>query len=78
LPIYEYLCDVCGHQFDLLKSKMTTRSREKCPQCGGTAHQRLSTFGIASGSSDQMPCGADTCPAGTETCPGSTCPMAQS
>ncbi|NLX05775.1 MAG: zinc ribbon domain-containing protein [Phycisphaerae bacterium] len=77
MPIYEYLCGQCGHKFELLKAKMSKNSREKCPECGGTAPQQFSVFGVGSGgSSSQAPCAATgSCPTGTACCDGGTCPF---
>ncbi len=33
MPIYGYVCEECGHQFDLLQ-KMSDPAPEKCPECG--------------------------------------------
>ena len=43
MPIYEYQCEACGHQFDLLQRIGEATPRE-CPQCGRPKVQRtLST-----------------------------------
>lgn len=37
MPIYEYACDACGHEFELLvRGEMTPR----CPECAGEALSR--------------------------------------
>ncbi|MHC4415620.1 MAG: FmdB family zinc ribbon protein [Planctomycetota bacterium] len=33
MPTYDYLCEDCGHEFELFQS-MTDRVRRKCPECG--------------------------------------------
>lgn len=33
MPIYAYLCQACGHQFDLMQ-KMSDPAPEQCPGCG--------------------------------------------
>ena len=40
MPTYEYKCDKCGHQFELLQS-ITAKSLRKCPKCGKSALHRL-------------------------------------
>lgn len=40
MPIYEYRCDKCGHQFDRLV-KMDTPNPE-CPECGSSVKKLLS------------------------------------
>lgn len=32
MPIYEYQCDQCGHQFDALQ-KFSDAALEQCPEC---------------------------------------------
>ena len=34
MPIYDYKCTVCGHQFELLQS-ISQRGEAVCPRCGG-------------------------------------------
>jgi putative FmdB family regulatory protein len=38
MPIYEYRCQGCGHQFELLVLKSTTVA---CPACSGAELERL-------------------------------------
>jgi putative FmdB family regulatory protein len=38
MPLYEYLCDACGHRFELIK-KFSDPPVEKCPKCGGAVHK---------------------------------------
>jgi putative FmdB family regulatory protein len=33
MPIYEYACAECGHEFELIQ-KITDAPRRKCPACG--------------------------------------------
>jgi putative FmdB family regulatory protein len=40
MPTYDYLCDDCGHEFELFQS-MTDRVRRKCPECGEPKLRRL-------------------------------------
>lgn len=42
MPIYEYRCDVCNHQFDLLQ-KFSDAPADRCPKCGGAVHKMVST-----------------------------------
>lgn len=32
MPIHEYKCEACGHEFDALE-KMNDKPLKKCPQC---------------------------------------------
>jgi len=45
MPIYEFACTECGHQFDELVPSASAKPRAVCPQCGKDTTQRLpSTF----------------------------------
>jgi putative FmdB family regulatory protein len=69
MPIYEYLCDDCGTQFEKLLRSSQNTADVACPSCGEPhVTQRLSTFAVpANGSSkDDMP----SCPSGMCATPG--------
>jgi putative FmdB family regulatory protein len=34
MPIYEYLCPVCGHKFELLRRFYDSDKDVVCPHCG--------------------------------------------
>lgn len=40
MPIYEYACRGCGHEFDALQ-KVSDAALRKCPECGALKLQRL-------------------------------------
>jgi putative FmdB family regulatory protein len=40
MPIFEYQCQACGHQFDVLQ-KVGEGALRKCPACGKLKLQRL-------------------------------------
>ena len=42
MPLYEYLCDDCGRQFELIR-KFSDPPVEKCPTCGGTVRKLMSS-----------------------------------
>jgi len=46
VPTYEYLCQACGHEFELFQS-MSASVKRKCPDCGKLKLKRL--IGIGSG-----------------------------
>ncbi|MFM8326564.1 MAG: FmdB family zinc ribbon protein [Pirellulaceae bacterium] len=46
MPTYEYLCDACGHQFDLFQSIQANPER-KCPKCRKLKLRRLIGAGAA-------------------------------
>jgi putative FmdB family regulatory protein len=45
MPLYEYLCDDCGHQFEHIQ-KFSDKLVEKCPKCGGRVHKLQSAPAI--------------------------------
>jgi len=40
MPIYDYECENCGHQFEQFQS-ITAKPLKKCPECGKMKLQRL-------------------------------------
>ena len=52
MPLYEYKCSGCGHQFELLILKAS--QPVACPSCAGESVERLvSTFAASSDASRQ-------------------------
>lgn len=41
MPIYEYRCDDCNHQFEL-RQKFSDPPADHCPSCGGTVRKMVS------------------------------------
>jgi len=41
MPLYEYKCKKCGHQFEKIQ-KFSDRMVKKCPDCGGVVEQMIS------------------------------------
>jgi len=52
MPLYEYKCAACGHEFEELKSKPEGSETTPCKQCGADAPKKISQFSavIAGGS----------------------------
>ncbi|MFO8073581.1 MAG: zinc ribbon domain-containing protein [Polyangia bacterium] len=40
MPIYEYRCNACGHEFELFQ-KITDSPKRKCPHCGRLKARRI-------------------------------------
>ena len=40
MPIYEYRCGACGHEFELMQ-KITDRPKRKCEACGRLKARRM-------------------------------------
>lgn len=45
MPTYEYSCNDCGHQFDVVQS-IHDDSLTKCPECGGTLRKLFGNVGV--------------------------------
>ena len=41
MPVYEYRCTACNHQFEL-RQKFSDAPVDQCPQCGGAVHKMVS------------------------------------
>jgi putative FmdB family regulatory protein len=46
MPTYDYLCDACGHKFELFQS-INDPLKKKCPQCKKSKLRRLFGTGAA-------------------------------
>ena len=70
MPIYEYRCHRCHHEFEELARSMSGRSKPVCPECGGTrVSRKQSVFAAhqASGGPCPLPdgaCGNTACASG--------------
>lgn len=42
MPIYEYLCQTCDHQFEL-RQKFSDQPASECPECGGAIQKMISS-----------------------------------
>ena len=45
MPLYEYHCDACGRQFEIIR-KFSDPPLKKCPHCGGTVRKLFSSPAI--------------------------------
>ena len=41
MPVYEYRCTACNHQFEL-RQKFSDAPADHCPKCGGAVHKMVS------------------------------------
>ena len=76
MPIYEYRCADCSHQFEKLMRRWGDTT--SCPSCASaTVEKQISTFAVsAGGSSPAMSCGAPAEGCGASACGGGSCGMA--
>ena len=49
MPIYEYYCDSCQHQFEALRPVSSRDEPAACSQCSSPAERKLSTFAFRDG-----------------------------
>lgn len=45
MPLYEYKCEKCGHQFEKIEGH-TASTTKKCPKCGAKATRMISSAAI--------------------------------
>src|SRR5438477_2694672 len=45
MPLYEYLCDACGHRFEVIQ-KFSDPLADTCPKCGAPVHKLASSPAI--------------------------------
>jgi putative FmdB family regulatory protein len=45
MPLYEYRCRQCGHQFEIIQ-KFSDPSPDRCERCGGAVEKLLSAPGL--------------------------------
>ena len=46
MPVYEYRCDACNHQFEL-RQKFSDAPADNCPKCGGNLHKMVSAVAFS-------------------------------
>lgn len=50
MPMFDFLCDTCGHRFEELTRSSDTGKELRCPSCGEQgATKQLSGFAIGGG-----------------------------
>ena len=66
MPIFEYKCAKCGHQFEELIFK---DKKIKCPKCGSNSLEKLiSNIGLVKNSDNSDYCSNGTCDVNCPTC----------
>lgn len=48
MPIFEYKCGVCGHQFErlVLAGELCDSNHRRCPECKGRAEKIISSSNL--------------------------------
>ncbi len=74
MPIYEYLCESCGNQFEKLETVNDIKEC-KCPKCAGVAKRKISTTSyLLTGDGFHNTDYKKQCPrTGTPACCGNDC-----
>ncbi len=58
MPIYEFTCKACDHEFEELLRSMSGAQKVTCPSCGSKTPQRkLSVFAAQQGYTQPTPSG---------------------
>ncbi len=66
MPLYEYRCRDCSHEFEALRALGDSAEGIACPQCRHEEVDKLhSTFAASTGSKDAAPAPAGGCCMGT-------------
>jgi putative FmdB family regulatory protein len=72
MPIYEYRCPECEHEFEHLVRSSRDGSKVSCPSCGAKrVEKRLSVFAAREGAASPAPAAG---PCGQCCDPGGSCP----
>lgn len=50
MPLYEYRCKACGHEFEDMRRSCDADAQENCPKCGKPKLQRLMSSFATGGS----------------------------
>lgn len=76
MPVYEYSCEGCGHDLELL---VMGSAKPVCPDCGSKKLQRkFSTFAARQGMASTPSCADGGCPGsrgGKSACASGGCPF---
>ncbi|MBD3349709.1 MAG: zinc ribbon domain-containing protein [Candidatus Eisenbacteria bacterium] len=58
MPLYEYCCGKCGHEFEELESIADRDKPRKCPECGSrSVSRKVSVFAANVGGGSSTSCG---------------------
>jgi putative FmdB family regulatory protein len=77
MPIYEYACQSCQNEFELLVGPSS--GKPSCPDCGSRKVQKkFSTFSAHQPAGSTPACAEGACPGGghPSACGGGKCPFA--
>ena len=72
MPIYEYRCTKCGHQFENLTNACCAPNPQ-CPRCQSETEKLMSTFAAAVGGTEAFSDGGSSCSSGGCGCSSGSC-----
>ena len=49
MPIYEYICEECKHEFEIIRPMSQADAKMDCTHCGGNTRRKISVFFAESG-----------------------------
>lgn len=75
MPIYEYNCQECDEEFELLLRSADEEPR--CPKCNTTAVERLLSVFSARATAKMPPCEGSLPRCSESRCRSGACPMSQ-
>ena len=60
MPIYEYICNECGHAFEKMTS-IANADKTACEKSGKSTQRQLSVFGVSTAGPSLPDCAGGTC-----------------
>ena len=73
MPIYEYICQECSSEFELLRPLSQSDKEAPCPKCRKPAQRKLSTFACFSTSESGVPTRIAGTGSSCSSCSSSNC-----
>ena len=73
MPMYEYQCSACGHQFEL-RQKFSDAPATECPSCGGDVKKMISNTAFTLKGGGWYAEGYNNKAAGKSDTPAPACP----
>ncbi|MBN2515821.1 MAG: zinc ribbon domain-containing protein [Deltaproteobacteria bacterium] len=61
MPIYEYKCKNCGHEFETIVFSSNDDSKVECPQCGKKKAEKMISRPARAGGGCAESCSASSC-----------------
>jgi len=65
MPIFEFNCDNCGSQWEILVLGSEQNKPQKCPKCGGELKRMMSAFASLKGQATPLRTASQSCGSST-------------